>query len=104
MYFKGMGVTQDYAQAVKCYRLAADQGKAAEQYNLGNMYVDGKGVTQDYVEPAKWYSLPGVSGIKNTARNCSIVEAKMTRKQIAEAQKRPAERTSKKIATDWLRK
>ena len=38
MYEEGNGVPQDYAKAVKWYRLAADQGYADAQYNLGVMY------------------------------------------------------------------
>ena len=43
----------DYAEAVKWYRLAAAQGNADVQFNLGTMYYDGKGVTQDYAEAVK---------------------------------------------------
>ena len=34
----GEGVEQDYAEAVKWYRLAAEQGNADAQYNLGYAY------------------------------------------------------------------
>ena len=34
---------------MKWYRLAADQGYAAAQFNLGVMYAKGQGVPQDYV-------------------------------------------------------
>ena len=33
---------QDYSEAVKWYRLAADQGNATAQYNLGVMYDRAK--------------------------------------------------------------
>ncbi len=36
MFEKGLGVAQDYAEAVRLYRLAADQGLASAQFNLGN--------------------------------------------------------------------
>ncbi len=55
MYDHGMGVTQDYAEAVKWYRKAAEQGLADAQFNLGVMHEDGEGVTQDYAEAMKWY-------------------------------------------------
>ena len=42
MYEHGEGVPQDYAEAVRWYRLAADQGYASAQYNLGVMYNNGK--------------------------------------------------------------
>ena len=39
MYDEGQGVPQDYAEAVKWYRMAADQGNADAQSNLGFMYA-----------------------------------------------------------------
>ena len=47
---EGEGVPQDYVQALKWYRLAAAQGDALAQYNLGVMYAKGQGVPQDYAE------------------------------------------------------
>jgi len=35
IYSKGQGVPQDYKEAVKWYRLSAEQGVAQAQYNLG---------------------------------------------------------------------
>ena len=55
MYDKGNGVTQDYAEAVKWFRKAAEQGDEVAQFNLGEMYRLGNGVTQDYAEAVKWY-------------------------------------------------
>jgi len=54
---KDKGVPQDDAEAVKRIRLAAEQGDAKAQFNLGEMYEQGKGVTQDYTEAVKWYRL-----------------------------------------------
>ena len=45
----------DYAEAVKWYRKAAEQGHARAQYSLGFMYYNGRGVPQDYAEAMKWY-------------------------------------------------
>jgi clan AA aspartic protease (TIGR02281 family) len=55
LYQYGHGVTQNYAEAVKWYRKAADQGHSAAQFNLGGMYLYGHGVTQNYAEAVKWY-------------------------------------------------
>jgi TPR repeat protein len=57
MYARGLGVPQDYAEAVRWYRLAADQGHASAQNNLGVMYATGEGVLQDYVQAHMWYNL-----------------------------------------------
>ena len=57
MYENGRGVTQDYAEAVRWYRLAAEQDYARGQTNLGFMYDNGHGVTQDYAEAVRWFRL-----------------------------------------------
>ena len=56
-YNKGYAASEagDYAEAVKWYRTAAEQGLGEAQYNLGNRYRNGEGVTQDYAEAANWY-------------------------------------------------
>ena len=36
--------TQDYAEAVRWFRKAAEQGDADAQFNLGRMYYEGQGV------------------------------------------------------------
>jgi len=55
--FAGQSVRtdRDDAEAVRWYRMAADQGDAAGQFALGVVYEMGMGVPQDYTEAAKWY-------------------------------------------------
>jgi TPR repeat protein len=55
MYVKGRGVPIDFAEAIKWYRKAAEQGDSRAQTNLGYMYNKGFGVPQDFTEAAKWY-------------------------------------------------
>ena len=55
MYEHGEGVRQDYAEAVRWYRKAAEQEYAEAQNNLGVMYAEGRGVRQDYAEAVRWY-------------------------------------------------
>jgi hypothetical protein len=62
MYSNGRGVPQDYAEAVKWYRKAADQGNAKAQTNLGVLYADGSGVPRDYSEAVKWYRKAAAQG------------------------------------------
>ena len=62
MYLNGYGVTQNYQEALKWHRLAANQGNAAAQYSLDVMYGNGKGVTQDYQEALKWHRLAADQG------------------------------------------
>ena len=44
MYANGQGVALDHVEAVKWYRLAANQGLAKAQNELGYDYAQGRGV------------------------------------------------------------
>ena len=57
MYATGRGVAQDDAEALKWYRLAAEQGAAAAQNNLGFIYATGQGVPPDLVQAHMWLNL-----------------------------------------------
>jgi hypothetical protein len=61
-YETGDGVSQDAAEAVRWYWLAADQGLVTAQYRLGNMYANGEGVPQDDAEAVRWYRLAADQG------------------------------------------
>ena len=54
MYQKGQGVLEGDKEAVRWFRLAAEQGNEDAQYNLGIMYVLGKGVIKDSVYAHMW--------------------------------------------------
>jgi len=91
MYDQGQGVPQDYAEAVKWYRLSAEQGFASARHNLGGMYGRGEGVPQDHVLAHMLFDL-AASRLEAEERdmaikNRDIVASKMTPEQIAEAQK-----------------
>ena len=75
----------DDKEAVKWYRLAAEQRITGAQSNLGLMYEKGQGVEQDYVEAHKWFNISGINGNEIGRRNADIIEKKMTPGQIAVA-------------------
>jgi TPR repeat protein len=51
----GRGVPQSDAEAVKWFRIAADQGYAPAENDLGFLYAEGRGVARDDAEAVKWY-------------------------------------------------
>ncbi len=53
---------QDYAEAGKWYRLAAEQGDEIAQWYVGNLYRNGQGVTQDFATAAEWYRKSAMQG------------------------------------------
>ena len=69
MYTNGRGVLKDEAEAVKWYRLAAEQGDAAAQFNLGLMYNNGRGVLKDEAEAVRWYRLAAEQGNTKAQNN-----------------------------------
>jgi formylglycine-generating enzyme required for sulfatase activity len=86
MYAKGKGATQDYNEAVKWFSKAEKQGNADAQFLLGVMHEDGLGVAQDYVTAYVFYNLAGSNGSELGQKNRILIEEKMTKDQINEAQ------------------
>ena len=78
---------EDDAEAVRWYRLAAEQGDDVGQLNLGFMYGNGDGVPEDDVFAYMWFNLSAAQGNVSAQSNKEIVEQRMTRDQIAEAQR-----------------
>ena len=84
-------VPQDSAEAMRWYRLAAEQEYVIAQYNLGVMYFNDRGVTQGFVQAHMWSNLAAsrMTGEtrENAVNNREIVAGRTTADQIAEAQR-----------------
>lgn len=61
---------EDYQNAVKWWRNAADLGIAEVQYCLGVCYENGNGVEKDYQEAVKWYRKAAEQG--NEGAQCNL--------------------------------
>ena len=55
MYKDGEGIAQNYAEAAKWFRKAADQNYDEAYCNLGLLYEEGKGVVKDVIEAVRCY-------------------------------------------------
>ena len=53
---------EDYATALKEWKILAEEGDPSSQYNLGVMYRMGKGVARDDKEAVKWCKLAADQG------------------------------------------
>jgi hypothetical protein len=69
---KGTGVDQDHVEAVRLFRLAADQGYASAQYSLGVCYTIGTGVDQDHAEAVRWFRLAADKGYAGAQYNLGV--------------------------------
>jgi TPR repeat protein len=62
LYFRGAGVRQDNAAALKWWRDAAALGNIRAQNNLGVVFRDGLGVERNYDEAIKWFESAAANG------------------------------------------
>ena len=93
MYKNGRGVAQDYAESVKWYGRAAEEGFVMAQYRLGTMYAGGWGVAKDYIQAYKWIEIAAAKGDESYREGRDILTKQMTPAQVAEAQK---------LAREWM--
>ena len=70
MYYLGDGIAKDYNEAYKWYILAAEQGFASAQFNLGLMYNNGDGIPKNNVNAYMWFKLASSNG-DSDANPCS---------------------------------
>ena len=55
IYYKGEGIPQDKATAIKLFLTAAELGNAEAQNQLGICYLNGYGVELNHEEAVKWF-------------------------------------------------
>ena len=80
-------VVQDYAEAIRLFRLAVEDGHAQAMYALGTAYLLGNGVVEDYVKAHMWINLSAALSAENAIKQRTSLAELMTQQQIAEAQK-----------------
>ena len=61
---------------MKWYRLAADQGLAVAQFNLGASYAQGLGVPENDAEALKWWRLAAEQGNASAQNSLGIMYSK----------------------------
>ncbi|HSR06167.1 MAG TPA: hypothetical protein VLM42_03375 [Bryobacteraceae bacterium] len=101
-YSYGVGVPQDYAEAVRWWRIAIssvdlDCQNGFAHYMLGHAYHNGHGVPKDYVLAYMWYALaveysqywhkPDEPEVKKRAESRDGVARKLAPQQLEEARR-----------------
>ena len=69
MYYK----TENYKEAFKWTKKAAEQGFAPAQLKLGLLYETGKGTLPNYKEAIKWYKKSAVQGNIDAQNNMGLM-------------------------------
>jgi hypothetical protein len=85
---KHLATEQDYQEAVKWYRLAAEQGHIRAQAELGSALMQGQGVPKDCIEAYAWCSLAAAKNSRLAIDLLAIIEKEMSPDQIKEGRQR----------------
>ena len=98
MYQHGHGTVQNYAEAVRWYRKAAEQGDPRAQFHLGVFHAKGEGIPQDDITAYKWTNIAGALAppgkIRVTAAQIrNFLERRMSGSQITKSQR---------LAREWM--
>ena len=73
MSANGQGVEKSDIEAVRWFRLSAEQGLAAGQMNLGGVYASGRGVPKSDAEALKWYRQAADHGDAHAQFNVGLI-------------------------------
>ena len=94
MYWSGEGVPRDHKEAARLYLLAADQGYARAQNDIGFM-LGFEGPPHDDVEAYKWltlaiqrYTAKNQDRLDQAVKDMATLASRMSPAQIAEAEGR----------------
>jgi TPR repeat protein len=64
MWAWGEGVAQDYGEAMRWFRLAAERGNAVAMNNIGELYAKGQGVSKDCESARRWADKAAKAGVE----------------------------------------
>jgi TPR repeat protein len=93
-FFNGDGTAQDYAAALKWYRMSAERGDETGMLNLGFMYFNGRGTDRDYAEACYWLGLSIAAGTDHAGdakKAVAEAEAGLSPDELKKVQSRIAE-------------
>ena len=88
MYHYGDGVAQDKAEAIRLFRLAAEQGSGLAQYYLGKLYMLGDGVEKNSITAQMWFILASTDGDPQSMLLRDKLAGILTPAEASEAQAR----------------
>ncbi len=71
MYAHGLGVPQNFAEAIRWYRKAADQGSAVAEHNLAVRYAFA--VPPNFAEALRWYRKAADQGYAHSQSNLGVM-------------------------------
>lgn len=77
----------NYSAASTEFKKLAAENDSDAQYMLGYMHATGKGFLQDYIAAHQWFNLAASNGNTDAIKARQNIEGRMSKEQIAQAQK-----------------
>ncbi len=93
-YATGEDVKQDYAESVRWFTLAAEQGHVIAQATLGAYYWAGRGIPQDLSKAYFWSAIAQAGGDAASKYRVTVLASRMSHSQVT---------TTQQQANDWLK-
>jgi uncharacterized protein len=97
MYYEGKGLSQNYSEAARWLRRAANQGFGMAQGLLGLMYAFAQGVPQDFVQAYMWLNLAAARLPQGEDRSQTVELRDRVATQLSPAQRARA----REMALNW---
>ena len=72
-YELGRNVTPSRAETIHWLKLAADQGYAPAEYELGRIYLYGRGIPADYRQALLWEKKAALQGQRDAQRDVAFI-------------------------------
>jgi localization factor PodJL len=83
LYADGVGIGQNFQQAVTWFRQGAEYGLPDSQYNLAILLERGMGVEKNLAEAAKWYAIASAQGDSGASERLEALKKQMTAGEVA---------------------
>lgn len=82
LYSNGLGVPQDYREAIRWLKIAAENGDTAGQISYGLAFFRGNGVKQDPIEALIWFKIAAKKRNPDAIKYAEMCENMMTPEQV----------------------
>ena len=88
LHLRGVGVIQNFKEALRLNISAAESGYAPAQYNLAVAYANGVGTFRDPVTAHMWFNIAAASGYANAAQSRDRLASGMAETEVNRAHQR----------------
>ena len=86
-----MAAEQGFAEAMRWVRESAEQGNVKAQFTLGDMYRTGRGIPKNFIQAYAWYNIAAAQGEEMAKEELKYILPVMATADITKAQELSSE-------------